>query len=333
MSEYINRLRELLKEASKMLEQSKSEFASNPKDFSLKLTVATFEAQVKELENQYVAYQAFEKGLLQLLRKESLVEARNNILKAIEVMPSYLGYLNNQLVDNFYANKNWLEAIEAFHFVMDLRPDYEIVRNNLAMIFVNYAVEIVKKGQVLNEHTFIQAIEYLSRALTIGSSEEVSDLARNNLAAIYTLYGKWLYEKGSFDKALTNMQLALSYRVDRYTKVNIGKCYTALASASLEKGDFEFAASCFQRSEESGFILPEVLNDHAVALARIGYFDQAIIKFESALKLDPTSDLTRYNLKLVTERNTKLKTAIINKPSVEEIEMSWQTKPFLAEAA
>ena len=61
MSEYINRLRELLKEASKMLEQSKREFASNPKDFSLKLTVATFEAQVKELENQYVAYKAFEK--------------------------------------------------------------------------------------------------------------------------------------------------------------------------------------------------------------------------------------------------------------------------------
>lgn len=36
-------------------------YKCDPKDFSLKLTVATFETQVKELENQYVAYQAFEK--------------------------------------------------------------------------------------------------------------------------------------------------------------------------------------------------------------------------------------------------------------------------------
>ncbi|KAF0250042.1 MAG: hypothetical protein FD167_553 [bacterium] len=333
MSEYMNRLKKLVKEASRMLEQSKIELASDPRDFALKLTVTTFEAQVKDLENQYVAYQVFEKGFSQLLRKDNLVEARNNLLKAIEMMPSYLGYLNNQLVNNFYSTQNWSEAIDAFHFVMDLNPGYEVVRNNLAMIFINYAVEILKKEQLLNEHIFIQVIDYLSRALTISSSKEVSELAKNNLAATYTLYGKWLYEKGFLELALVNMQLAFSYRIDRCTKVNIGKCFAALARVSLEKGDFNVAASWFQRSEESGFVLPEILNDHGIALAKIGYFDQAVIKFESALKLDPASDLTRHNLKRVTEQNTKLQIALVNKPSVEEIEMNWQTKPFLAEAA
>lgn len=60
MSENINRLKELLKEASKLLEESKDELALDPKDFALKLTVATFEAQVKELETQYLACQSFE---------------------------------------------------------------------------------------------------------------------------------------------------------------------------------------------------------------------------------------------------------------------------------
>lgn len=293
MGQYIDQLRKQLEKAKEMLHLSDQEYNANKDDFSLKLTVATYTKLVDKLSIQLINQEAFEKGFFLLINNTDLIEAKNCLLQAINSTPAYLGVLNNALIQKYQQDNNHNDAIRAFQFFLDIKPDYELARNNLAMLFISYGLDLCKQAFSLklnnnpkeitfiapnpNSTAYIEAINYFNKSLSVATSDQISKVRKT-----------------------------------------ISQLYAELASTLLEKRLYIMSAEYFQIAENSGFISPEVYNDHAVALALAGYYKEAQFKLHQALELDPNNSKTKANYqKLSKNRSTNLKTILKTIPHLD----------------
>jgi tetratricopeptide (TPR) repeat protein len=344
MESYIEQLRKQLEKAKEMLELSQKEYEAEQDDFSLKLTVATYTKLVNKLSSQVETHEVFEKGLALLINNGDLLQAKEHILTAIGSMPSYLGVLNNVLLQRYKVTKDWEEAIRTFEFILDIKPDYEVARNNLAMLFVNYGVWLWEKTPVpmksANLGSFdmaaiqphMMALSYLRNALSISTDEEVLKYAKQNLAAAHIQLAKWSYDKDDMQKALMFIETSLSYKTSDQIRRFIGELYAEQASKSLEKGYYEQASLHFQMAENSGFIVAEVYNDHGVALAKASQFEEAIFKLARATELDPENITIRSNFNLAKKHSNNFEITFKMVPHFDA-KMSYSENFHVADAA
>ena len=311
MGQYINQLRKQLETAKEMLQFSEQEYNANKDDFSLKLTVATYSKLVDKLSSQLINQEVFEKGFFLLINNNDLIEAKNCLLQAINSAPAYLGVLNNCLIQKYQQDNNHIDAIRAFQFFLDIKPDYELARNNLAMLFISYGLDLCKQAFSLK----------LSN-----TSKETTFIAPSSDSTAYTAYMEAI---NYFNKSLS---VATSDKIVTVRKT-ISKLYADLATTLLEKKLYIMSAEYFQIAENSGFISPEVYNDHAVALALAGHYKEAQFKLHQALELDPNNPKTKANYqKLSKNCSTNLK-KILKPSSSFELEQLLLKDFSLADAA
>ncbi|KAF0240573.1 MAG: hypothetical protein FD167_4139, partial [bacterium] len=97
------KLEEKIKEAKELSAHHKRELDKDQENFALSLRFNTFRRHIEDLENQLAAHEAFERGW-NLLNQLKLDEAKEALGISIKLMPSYLGFLHNQLINNIRDN-------------------------------------------------------------------------------------------------------------------------------------------------------------------------------------------------------------------------------------
>ncbi len=296
--EAAKKLKEKIGQASNLLKEREEVFRSKADDLAISLSINSLRSHVEDLEIQLRAQEAFDRGWTAFNNGDRHT-AKSEFLQAIELLPSYLGFLNNQLMVNLESAGEWQRAIIAMRFVLELKPDYEVARNNLALAYLNYGVQEADGGKLGS------AADLYYIALSIASSNNIINIARSNLAATHTLLGELAYRKGNLNESLHHMLQACTFDPNADTRRNAGLAFAFLARYLFSIGDFNGAIYNFQQAEDTGLLIMELINDYGVALAMINRLDEAIIKFEQALSLDPNNKDIQENLEQARKKTPK----------------------------
>jgi tetratricopeptide (TPR) repeat protein len=266
-------LKAKVREAKELLARYQKELDSDAEDFALKLRFNSFRRHVQDLENQLVAHEAFESGW-KFLSQAKIEEAKKEFRHSVELMPSYLGFLNNQLTNN--ASEDNLELIIIFmKFLLELNPNYEVVRKNLISAYIRYAISNARGGN------FLYAINLLHIASSFVNSEETAKTIFWNLGTAYTQAGKKSLQKGNLEESAIHLTTAFSYVRNEATAYNAKLSLAQLALNYLNKHEFDKAIQTFKHIEIIFGLEPALSNDLAVALACIGRTKEGIAILEN----------------------------------------------------
>lgn len=265
-----------VKEAKELLTHYQKELDSAPEDFALKLRFNSFRRHVQDLENQLAAHETFERGW-DFLNEQNLEEAKREFRQAISLMPSYLGFLNNQLTNN--VSKDNLELIISFmKFLLEIDPNYEVIRENLIAAYIKCAIKKAKAGNLP------YAINLLLIASTFVNSKEMAKTVSWNLATAYTEAGKKSTETGNLEEASIHMLTALFYVRNETTIYNTKLALEKLSLSYLEKHEFHKAIETFEHIEMMFGLESRLCNDFAITLACIGQTTEGIAILENLLQ-------------------------------------------------
>jgi tetratricopeptide (TPR) repeat protein len=257
-----------------------------------------FAYSVKPDQIANLSGEALERGLEQL-SEGNIAAAYRELRLAIKLRHSYIGTVLHSVLRSFADVKEWVAKAFYLRFVMQLDPDYEYARNNLAITFLNWGVEEAMEGNLP------ASLLLFNRALAIKSAPDVDAKIKENIAATYHQYGVQSHSAGRLDDARAWMRLACHSYPDEKTRRNLGTACVLLALSNMEQRDYEGAVSAFEEAEDAGLLLPELLNDYAIALVFSDKMDEAKLAFERALELEPESDILRDNLEKLNKDEAK----------------------------
>jgi len=248
--------------------------------------------QIKNID--LIAKEYYRKGMV-ALNTGNLVESLRHLRKAIELIPSYIRGLHNSLAQSIGPHEDWPRFIFAMKLIWLLDPDYEMARENLAIAYLNLGVQEAKSGE------YEQSLITFHAALAVKASKEIVDLIKSNIAASYTALGSRAFSNSEMEKALGFFGSAHFMVSNEMTRLNLGKALFHYADFCSDAGDLDRAIDSYQRAEDAGLKWPEVLNNHARALATRGELPGAIMMFEAAASLAPQDETIGSNLsKLLT---------------------------------
>lgn len=243
--------------------------------------------QIKNVD--LIAKEFYAKGMKDL-DKGNFVASIRNLRKAVNLIPSYIRGLHNSLAQSIGPSENWPMFIKAMQLVMSVDPHYEMARENLAIAYLNLGVQEARSGE------YGQSIISFHAALAVEVPKEIMTLIKDNIAASYTALGRQALDNGDMEKALTFFAEAHFSASNGMTRLNLGRAHFHYANFCSDAGKLERAIDSYQRAEDAGLMLPEVLNNHACALAGNGRFDDAILVFETAGALAPADKIIDSNL-------------------------------------
>lgn len=243
-------------------------------------------AQISNIDS--IAREYYRKGM-SALNNGNFTESLRDLRQAIELIPSYIRGLHNSLAQSIGPH-DWPRFIFAMKLIRLLDPDYEMARGNLAIAYLNLGVQEAKSGG------YEQSLISFHAALAVKAPTEIVDLIKNNVAASYTVLGGRAFSNGEIEKALGLFGSAHFMASNEMTRLNLGKAYFRYADFCSDAGDFDRAVDGYQRAEDAGLMWPEVLNNHARALAIKGEFQDAIMMFETAASLAPQDQTISSNL-------------------------------------
>lgn len=228
------------------------------------------------------------------------VEAEKFFRLAIEMNPISKGILLNSILTSRGDNNNWEIAIPNLRFLYRLAPDYERGRNNLAIAYLNSGVERARAGDVEAAQMFF------NYAIGVSATPDVDLKVRENFAGVLTSFGIEAHKSGDLEKAMVFMRMACMISPSSETRHNLGLAHAFLAWWHMGENQYAEAIPVFEAAEETGLILPELLNDYAIALIFEGRTDEAVLAFERAIKLAPDNQIIKENLtKLLREESSE----------------------------
>jgi len=232
----------------------------------------------------------FEEGML-LLQNGLLMEAKNKFAKSFELDPDRArGLLNSTL--QLAAGGSFDAAIVILTLIAELQPQYGLARENLAITHLNRGVSHAKRGAL------DKAVEDFTRSLLIGTSSELVNLARRDLAAAHTQIALRHIEIERFDEALQLFLVAFQLEPSSDTRSNFA---LALVSRSAAKGEGRAVnEETFRQPMLMGLTLSECLNAYGVTLVRLGQITPGQEFLARALTVDPANELARKNLQLLS---------------------------------
>ena len=227
------------------------------------------------------------------------VQAENQLRSAIALDPRSRGAILNSILRSFDSNEDWESRIQGLRFLYHLAPEYEYGRNNLAITYLNYGVEKAREGD--SE----QAMLLFSYAITLDVTPDVASKVRENYAGILTTLGIRDHQKGDYANTVAAMRVARMVFPSEATRLNLGLAYAYLALFHMDRGQYGAAIPVFEEAEEAGLILPELLNDYAIALVFEKREEEAILAFRRALGLFPNNYLIQENLNKLSRHDSK----------------------------
>jgi tetratricopeptide (TPR) repeat protein len=242
--------------------------------------------------------EAFERGLSHLTSGE-LAAAHKELRLALEYRPGYIGTLHNVILRTLGTPDDLDATIFYLRFITQLDPSYKHARNSLAIAYLNYGVEMAKKGHLQN------SIILFSRGLTVESSPEIISKIKENIAATYHQHALQEHRTGNLENAQALMRLACSFFPDKRTRGNLAIASVLLAFNEMKRGRFQSAVSDFEEAEDAGLVSSELLNDYAIALVFCNKLEEAKLAFERALELRPESDVLKENLAKLMRNEAK----------------------------
>jgi tetratricopeptide (TPR) repeat protein len=176
--------------------------------------------------------------------------------------------------------------------IAQLQPHYDLARENLAITHLNRGVSYAKRGAL------DKAVEDFTRSLLIGTSPEVVNLARRNLAAAHTQIALRHIEIQRFDEALQLFLVAFQLEPSPDTRRNFA---LALVSRSAAKSEGRtLNEETFRQPMLMGLTLSECLNAYGVTLVRLGEITLGQEFLVRAITIDPGNELAEKNLELLS---------------------------------
>jgi len=277
--------------------------------------------QIKNIDA--IAKEFYQKGM-KALSEGKFVESLRSLRKAVNMIPSYIRGMHNSLAQSIGPHEDWQRFIFAMRLVRLIDPDYEVARDNLAIAYLNYGVQEAKKEK------YEESLYSFYAALEVETPQDVSTLIKENIAASYTALGRQAFRNNDIKVALAHFGSAHLIASNETTRLNLGKAHFHFANFCSHAGDLQGAIDSYQRAEDAGLMLPEVLNNHACALVDSGRFDDAIIIFETAQDLAPEDEIIRSNLsKLLLIQSSVLNMEAVPRNLVtEDIEIDFLTPPM-----
>ncbi len=248
--------------------------------------------QIKNIDT--IAKEFYQKGM-EALNEGNFVESLHNLRKAVNLIPSYVRGMHNSLAQSIGPYEDWQRFIFAMRLVRLIDPYYEIARDNLAIAYLNYGVQEAKMGK------FEESLQIFNAALSVEASPEVITRIKENIAASYTALGSQAFRNGEMKKTLALFGSAHFIASNETTRLNLGKAYFHYANFCAHTNDLPRAVDSYERAEDAGLIWPEVLNNHACALADSGRIDDAVIIFETAQSFAPEDEIIKSNLSKLLE--------------------------------
>lgn len=258
--------------------------------------------QIKNIDA--IAKEFYTEGM-KSLSGGKFVEALHNIRKAVDLIPSYVRGMHNSLAQSIGPHEDWPRFIFAMHLVRLIDPNYEIARDNLAIAYLNYGVQEAKNGE------YEESLRFFHAALAVEASQEIITLIKENIAASHTALGIQAFHNGEMERALALFRSAHFIASNETTRRNFGKAHVHFANFCLNKGNLEVAIDSYERAEDAGLMLPQVLNNHACALADSRRVEDAIMILETALVMSPEDAVIEFNL------NKLLEISQVSAPKVE----------------
>jgi len=240
------------------------------------------------------------------------VQAESKLRSAITLEPRSRAAILNSILRSFDTNNDWEARIQALRFLYHLAPEYEYGRNNLAITYLNYGVEKAKEGDTE------QAMMLFCYAITLDVTADIASKVRENYAGVVTTLGIKAHKKGDYENAVAAMRVACMVLPDEQTRHNLGLGHAYLALSHMDRGQYEAAIPVFEEAEEAGLILPELLNDYAIALVFVSREDEAKLAFGRALELSPNNYIIKENLTKLS-RNDARDTLVHEKVRVQYI--------------
>lgn len=262
------------------------EFVDTPSNTS-KLAYGVRPDQIQNIEA--VAKEYYRKGMT-ALNDARFSEALRNLRKAIDIIPAYIRAVHNSLSQSIGPREDWQRFIFAMHLLRLVDPNYDMARDNLAIAYLNWGVQEAKK------ENYEQSLTIFQVALTVRAPNDVQQLIKDNIAASYTALATRAFQNMELEKALSLFGTAHFIASTEATRSNLAKAYFHHANSSVDHGNLDDAINSYERAEDAGLVLPEVLNNHARTLVMSGRVEDAIMLFEAAQSLAPDDELIRSNL-------------------------------------
>lgn len=260
-----------------------------------------------------------------LLNNGNEVEAEKPFRLAIALDSKARGAILNSILKSFDAGVNWEAKIQFLRFLYHISPDYEAGKNNLAIAYLNCGVEKANEGDIEAAHLFFYY------AIGVQATPEVESKIRENFAGVLTTIGIKEHKSGNYHNSLGFMRMACVVFPDEKTRRNLGLADAHLAWSYLDKHDYESAIAFFEAAEETGLILPELLNDYAIALVFENRLGEAVIAFDRALELAPDNLLIKENFSKLS-KSESIDTLVIEEIKAEYIYIPTAIQQYQAAA-
>jgi tetratricopeptide (TPR) repeat protein len=231
----------------------------------------------------------FENGFLYLQNGE-FGKAKEQFAKAFSLQLNLRASLLEST--NALARKGKHEAaIRVYSLLLELQPEYEPARENLAAANVDRGVKRGRTG------LYDQAIEDFKTALMLRPRRPESlELIQKNLVAAYTHLAVQHSDMKLYSEALTYFLLAFELGPSVLTQRNLAIALIAASVPKVEAGSQVPGDDFFRQPTQMGLSLSECLNAYGATLARHERIPDAVRALEKAVHLDAKNEMAKKNL-------------------------------------
>lgn len=252
------------------------------------------------------ADQYFEEGFL-LLQNGLFGRAREHFAKAFSGDPKLAASLLNA-TNALAQNGKFDAAIRVYELILELQPQYELARQNLAAAHVQKGIQVGRAG-LLN-----QAIEQFSKALMLRPREASMALIRLNLVAAYTQLAIRYSDFKQYQEAVGYFLVAFELSPSDATQRNLAIALVATSASKTEIASQVPDAEFFKQAMQMGLTFSECLNSYGATLAHHGRISEATFALKRAVQVDPRNQLARMNLDTIsrTQNPSDLITGLID---------------------
>lgn len=193
---------------------------------------------------------------------------------------------------NALARKGKLDAaIRVYNLLLELQPEYELARENLAAAYVQRGVKRGRTGLL------DQAIEDFKTALMLRPRRQESlEVVRKNLVAAYTHLAVQHPDMNLYSEAVGYFVFAFELDPSELTQRNLAIALIASSVPKIESGSQAPGEDFFRQAMQMGLTLSESLNVYGATLARHGRISEAVRALEKAVQVDPKNEMAKKNL-------------------------------------
>jgi tetratricopeptide (TPR) repeat protein len=235
------------------------------------------------------AQEYFENGFL-YLQNGLIGPAKEQFAKAFSLDVNLRASLLEST--NVLARKGKLDAaVRVYSLLLELQPEYEPARENLAAAYVQRGVTHGRNGLL------DQAIEDFKTALMLRPRRPESlELVQKNLVAAYTHLAVQHSNMKLYSEAVAYFVLAFELEPSDLTQQNLAISLIASSVPKTESGSQVPGDGFFRQAIQMGLTLSQCLNAYGATLAHHGRISEAVRTLERAVHVDPKNEMAKKNL-------------------------------------